>query len=315
MCLAALALDQNRRFPLVIAGNRDEFFDRAAARLAWWRPEETGPEILGGRDLTAGGTWLGLTLQGRLGLVTNVRDPRRNDPHAPSRGDIIPLWLRSGQPLDRFWPRVSMSGYNGFNLIAADFAQGECFWISNTGEPPKRLGKGIYGLSNAQIDTPWPKVQRLKSRMAEAIQAFDEVDDLADDLFDALADRTPAPDEQLPHTGVGLEWERALSPAFIRTADGRYGTRCSTLVIAERANKRLVTHVFERSFSPQTGMALLRRVSLKNWPPRHTLTSVPGEPPAPADASESGPISEESQDELAIKRPRARGVLKPLKVR
>jgi len=314
MCLAVLALDASRRFPLVIAANRDEFFDRTAARLAWWRPDPAAPEMLGGRDLTAGGTWMGLTLQGRLALVTNVRDPARQDPQAPSRGELVPMWLRGDQPLDRFWPRIAMGGYNGFNLIAADFAAGTCHWMSNTQTMPCAVDRGIHGLSNALLDTPWPKVQRLKSRLGEALHACGSADELADELFDALADREPAPDADLPRTGVSLDWERVLSPAFIRTEDGRYGTRCSTLVITERVNKRLVTHVLERSYTAQPGVALLRRLSLRNWPPRHTQ-SLGTVTASPDEASIAGPISEEAADEAPQRRPRARGVLKPLHAR
>lgn len=314
MCLAVLALDASRRFPLVIAANRDEFFDRPAARLAWWRPDPAAPEILGGRDLTAGGSWLGLTLQGRLALVTNVRDPASQDPQAPSRGELVPMWLRGDQPLDRFWPRIAMGGYNGFNLIAADFAAGTCHWMSNTQAMPRAVDRGIHGLSNALLDTPWPKVQQLKSRLGEALHACGSADELADELFDALADRQPAPEESLPRTGVSLEWERVLSSAFIRTEDGRYGTRCSTLVITERINKRLVTHVLERSYTARPGVALLRRLTLRNWPPRHTQ-SQGALPPPQDEASIAGPISEESAEESPQRRPRARGVLKPLHAR
>lgn len=314
MCLAVLALDASRRFPLVIAANRDEFFDRPAARLAWWRPDPAAPEILGGRDLTAGGSWLGLTLQGRLALVTNVRDPARQDPQAPSRGELVPMWLRGDLPLDRFWPRIAMGGYNGFNLIAADFAAGTCHWMSNTQAMPRAVDRGIHGLSNALLDTPWPKVQQLKSRLGEALHACGSADELADELFDALADRQPAPEESLPRTGVSLEWERVLSSAFIRTEDGRYGTRCSTLVITERINKRLVTHVLERSYTARPGVALLRRLTLRNWPPRHTQ-SQGALPPPQDEASIAGPISEESAEESPQRRPRARGVLKPLHAR
>lgn len=314
MCLAALALDASRRFPLVLAANRDEFFDRPAARLAWWHPSPEGPEILGGRDLAAGGTWLGLTLQGRLALVTNVRDPSRIDPDAPSRGQLVPLWLRGDLPLDRFWPRVAMGGYNGFNLIAADFAAGTCHWMSNTEVLPRAMERGIHGLSNAVLDTPWPKVQKLKSRLGEALHACGSAEELADELLDALADREKAADEALPRTGVSLDWERELSPAFIRTPDGRYGTRCSTEIITERVHKRLVTHVLERSYTAQPGVALLRRLTLRNWPPRHTqaLAAAAG---VPDEASMAGPISEEAAEDVPQRRPRARGVLKPAHAR
>lgn len=306
MCLVALAIDLDRRFPLVIAANRDEFFDRAAARLAWWNAAPDSPPILGGRDLEAGGTWLGLTAAGRLGLLTNVRDPARNDPDAPSRGRIVPEWLSAREPVDRFWMRTALAGYNGFNLLAADFHLGECFWASNDGSHPRRLDRGLYGLSNASLDTPWPKVERLKAQLAEALEHADSVDALADDLFDALASREQPADAQLPDTGVGLERERQLAPIFIRTPDGRYGTRCSTLVITERSGRHNLTHVLERSYSAQGGVALLRRATLNHWPPRYAA----GEAAQPA---QHGAISESEVDASAAapRRTRVRSLLRP----
>lgn len=306
MCLVALAIDLDRRFPLVIAANRDEFFERAAARLTWWNAGPDSPAILGGRDLEAGGTWLGLTAAGRLGLLTNVRDPARNDPDAPSRGRIVPEWLSAREPVDRFWMRTALAGYNGFNLLAADFQAGECFWASNDGSHPRRLDRGLYGLSNASLDTPWPKVERLKAQLAEALEHADSVDTLADDLFDALASREQPADAQLPDTGVGLERERQLAPIFIRTPDGRYGTRCSTLVITERSGRHNLTHVLERSYSAHGGVALLRRATLTQWPPRYAA----GEAAQPA---QQGAISESEVDASAAapRRTRVRSLLRP----
>jgi uncharacterized protein with NRDE domain len=309
MCLVALAIDHHRRFPLVIAANRDEHFKRATARLAWWNPDAGGPAILGGRDLEAGGTWLGLTAEGRLALITNVRDPARNDPTSPSRGRIVPDWLAGRERTDRFWMRTALSGYNGFNLLAFDFRQGECFFASNDGSHPLRLERGIHGLSNASLDTPWPKVQALKSRLREAIDAASAVDTLATSLFDALADRSEAPDVELPHTGLALEWERRLSAAFIRAPDAGYGTRCSTLVITEKVNRHLVTHVLERTFSATGGVALLRRSTLKNWPPRYALDARHG-----YTASEPEAVSESELPEAAtpaLPAQRIRTLLKP----
>ena len=225
MCLLTLALDESRRFPLVVAANRDEFFARPAARLAWWTPEPGATQILGGRDLDAGGTWLGLSAEGRLGLLTNVRDPSRLDPGAPSRGRIVPEWLAARERVDQFWMRTALAGYNGFNLIAADFALGECYWASNNGMHPLRLERGVYGLSNAGLDTPWPKVVALKSRTREAVAESASLDELSARLFDALADRTVPGDSALPDTGVGIDKERMLAPAFIRPPDHAYGTR------------------------------------------------------------------------------------------
>ena len=314
MCLVALAIDHNRRFPLVIAANRDEYFRRAAARLSWWTPESGGPAILGGRDLESGGTWMGLTAEGRLALVTNIRDPKRMEADAPSRGRIVPDWLSGRERTDRFWMRSALSGYNGFNLVAFDFRQGECFYASNNGNFPMRLERGVLGLSNASLDTPWPKVETLKSRLQQAMDSSSSVDTLSVQLFAALADRSEASDDELPETGVPLEVERRLSSAFIRTPDGAYGTRCSTLIITEKVNRHLVTHVLERSFSA-TGMALLRRSTIRNWPPRYSL-----EEEASFTPSEQGAVSEselaESASAMALpppamKRTRVRSLLKP----
>jgi uncharacterized protein with NRDE domain len=312
MCLVAFAVDHNRRFPLVIAANRDEFFKRAAARLAWWTPEAGGPAILSGRDLEAGGTWMGLTAQGRLALVTNVRDPQNNDPAAPSRGQIVPDWLAGRERTDRFWMRTALSGYNGFNLVAFDFRKGEYFWATNNGQLPVRLERGIHGLSNASLDTPWPKVESLKSRMHDAIDTAASVEALSLQLFDALADRSEAPDERLPETGMPLDVERRLSAAFIRTPDAGYGTRCSTLLITEKVNRHLVTHVLERSFSA-TGVALLRRSLLKNWPPRYSVDEQQPFTPSEQEAVSESEIGAETSTEVqpAAKRTRVRSLLKP----
>src|SRR6218665_3447101 len=191
MCLLTVAIDQSRRFPLVIAGNRDEFFNRQAARLAWWSPGAGLPDILSGRDLHAGGSWLGLTAQGRLALLTNVRDPSRIDPNAPSRGEIVTRWLAGDLEADRFWMRTALSGYNGFNLIAADFQRGDCFYASNQRPNPVRLERGLYGLSNGALDTPWPKVEALKEATREALESSETVDALAARLFHALPDPPP----------------------------------------------------------------------------------------------------------------------------
>ena len=309
MCLVALAIDQNRRFPLVVATNRDEFFLRPAARLAWWAPPGGGPDVLSGRDLESGGTWLGLTAQGRLALLTNVRDPSRVEADAPSRGRIVPEWLTAQETAGQFWMRTALSGHNGFNLIAADFRRGECFWASNMAPYPLRLERGVYGLSNAGLDTPWPKVQQLKARLRESIAAAETVDALATQLFAALADREPAADDALPRTGVRMELERQLSPAFIRSPDQSYGTRCSTLIITERAGRHPVTHVLERSFSANGGVALLRRSTLRNWPPRYTDDGI-GEVSEQAAVAETELFGESLRTD-PVKRTRVRSLLKP----
>ena len=313
MCLVALAIDENRRFPLVIATNRDEFFDRPAARMGWWTPAEGGPEILAGRDLQAGGTWLGLTATGRMALVTNVRRAVHPDPGAPSRGGIVPAWLRTELRPDQFWMQTSLSGYAPFNLIAADFRRGDCFWASNDEAIPRRIERGIHGLSNASLDTPWPKVVALKQRMADALRAADSVESLSGDLFAALADRELAPENQLPSTGIGKERERLLSPAFIRTPDGTYGTRCSTVIITEKIKRQLVTHVFERTYTSGPGVALLRRTLLKDWPPRYAdRAHHPVEASVVAETEDDGSGVPTLEMPPTPKKTRVRSLLKPI---
>ncbi len=269
MCLAALAINADRRFPLVLAANRDEYFDRPAAPLHWWAFEPGGPEILAGRDLFAGGTWMGLSRAGRLAFVTNVRNPTDRNPDAPSRGSLVPLWLRGDLSMEAFSAATSAVAYNGFNLIAVDVARDESFWTSNRAGAPQKLEPGVHAVSNALLDTPWPKVQQLKQRTQAAVQTAASAEALAEALLAALADPTQAPDELLPDTGVPIELERLLSPAFIRSPDGRYGTRCSTVIITERLAHGSVTHVIERSWEPAAGAAQAvrtNRMTLIDWP-------------------------------------------------
>jgi uncharacterized protein with NRDE domain len=180
----------------------------------------------------------------------------------------VPLWLQSQGHGEPPWDQLALPSYKPVNLLAADFAQGECWWASSLRTSATRLGPGLHGLSNADLDTPWPKVQKLKQRVAAALDAHaaESLATLVSGLFAALSDREEAADADLPRTGVSLEWERALSAIFIRSADGRYGTRCSTLVITEHLHGHRVTHVLERSFPSGPGLALLRHVTLDDWP-------------------------------------------------
>jgi uncharacterized protein with NRDE domain len=269
MCLAALAFEAHTRFPFVLAANRDEAFDRPAAGLGWWEPGEGLPAVLGGRDLQAAGTWLGLTAQGRLALLTNVRrgGNTRADTLAPSRGEIVARWLRGDAEPSRFTVDIGLAGYNGFNLLAIDFPQATRFWASSDALP-QRLHKGVFGVSNAALDTPWPKVTQLKQRLQQAVRQGGTAQALAGRLFDALADRTQAADHSLPSTGITLERERQLSSAFIQTPERRYGTRCSTVVLTEVAHGGWLTHVVERSFGTEGQLEAVRQTELAGWPPK-----------------------------------------------
>jgi uncharacterized protein with NRDE domain len=221
MCLVLIAWRGMAQYPVVVAANRDEFHARASAAAHWWPGV---PPILAGQDLQAGGTWLGMTRNGRFAALTNYRDPEQRRLNAPSRGTLVTSILTSGagtaQILDHL--REVGGGYGGFNLIFSDGERLAVFEsIKGTG---RELGPGIYGLSNHLLDTPWPKVETGKSRLS---QALSQLPDTRAALA-LLRDAEPAPDDQLPRTGVSLEWERLLSSAFVRAA--AYGTRCSTLM-------------------------------------------------------------------------------------
>jgi uncharacterized protein with NRDE domain len=246
MCLAVIALAAHPRYALVVAANRDEFHARTAARAAWG----TAPpfiDIVAGRDLVAGGTWLGARRDGRWALVTNVRDGTGNDAGARSRGELVPRVLNApAKPraaADDI--RVAAHRYNGFNLLAGDFAG--AIWMSNRGAGPIDLAAGIHGLSNALLDTPWPKLALTRQRIAAWAAAGDA--DTAP-LFAALADRAQAPDALLPSTGVTFDRERLLSSPFI--VSDSYGTRCSTVFTIDRdGHARFHERTFDAAGMPE----------------------------------------------------------------
>lgn len=213
MCLIALAWRAHPRYDLVLAANRDEFHARAADAAAFW-PD--APQVFGGRDRAQGGSWLALSTAGRLAAVTNVRRMQVPDPAAPSRGALVADYVRVGREPQQ------LSRYAGFNLLLWD--GGAPRYLSNQA-PPQTLAPGVHGLSNATLNTPWPKLLRLRETLSHWCAAG--TSDPAP-LFAALRDERAAEDHELPDTGVGLEMERLLSAPFIRSS--RYGTRASTLV-------------------------------------------------------------------------------------
>ncbi|HXR57517.1 MAG TPA: NRDE family protein [Casimicrobiaceae bacterium] len=242
MCLAVIALDVHPRYALVLAANRDEFHARPAQVAHWWSDAGLVP-ILAGRDLAQGGTWLGVTGDGRWAFVTNVREPGRFDPDAPSRGALVPALLRDARaPADALTAILGdAQRYNGFNVVAGD-ASGAAFG-SNRAHAVVALTSGINGVSNAGLDTPWPKLVRAKDGVARWIASGEP--DLAP-LWTVLADRAFAADHDLPHTGISRERERLLSSPFI--VSETYGTRCSTLVAFARDGE---AQFVERSFDRQ----------------------------------------------------------------
>ncbi|HET6837095.1 MAG TPA: NRDE family protein [Gemmatimonadales bacterium] len=240
MCLLLLALDSHPHYQLIVAANRDEFYDRPTASAHFW---SDAPAVLGGLDLQAGGTWLGVDRRGRFAAVTNYRQGERETPAPRSRGLLVSEYLKGNSGTRQFMESVERDAglYNGFNLIAGD--AGGLFYYSNREGRIRRLQPGVYGLSNHLLDTPWPKVSATKSAFGALLR--ERGAELTTELFALLADRQRAPDGQLPATGISQEWEQLLSSAFI--ASDRYGTRSSTVVLFGRNGS---IRFIERNFGP-----------------------------------------------------------------
>jgi len=222
MCLILFALGAHPEYPLVIAANRDEYYRRPTAKAGFWHDH---PQVLAGRDLECMGTWLGITRGGRFAALTNFRDPHERKTDAPSRGQLVSDFLASEQEASEYLEQVEARAqqYNGFNLLAGDLDR--IFFFSSRAGPVQQVSRGVHGLSNNLLDTPWPKVMRGKLRLQEALA--DEPN--AETLLDLLHDCEPADESELPDTGVGTQMERVLSPALI--VSSQYGTRSSTAVL------------------------------------------------------------------------------------
>lgn len=220
MCLIAIAWRARRDLPLLVAANRDEWRERPAKPAHWW-PEH--PDLLAGRDLQAGGTWMGVTRGGRFAAVTNFRDPSDKRAMARSRGTLVTEFLVGNETPARFLSNLSARAheYNGFNLIVGDGSS--LFYFGSREGQPRAIEAGVHALSNHLLDEPWPKV--VAARLAMEVALAD--DEPTGVLFDLLSDASTPPDEALPKTGVGLDWERRLASALITGAE--YGTRASTV--------------------------------------------------------------------------------------
>ena len=243
MCLILFGWRAHGRFPLIVAANRDEFYARSSTTASFW---DEAPDVLAGRDRQGGGTWLGVTRTGRVAAVTNYRDPSSFKEHAPSRGALVSEYLRSRENPETFIARIKPLAhqFNGFSLLLAD--AGCLVTFSNRGESV-RPEPGIHGMSNHLLDTPWPKVAEGKHELAELLATG--ADPSPEPLLALLASRSRPPDERLPDTGVGREWERVLAPRFI--ASPHYGTRCSTvLLIDQEGNATFVERAFDTAAEP-----------------------------------------------------------------
>ena len=224
MCLIAWNWQPGTAQPLLLLANRDEFYARPSQAMHWWK----GCEVLAGRDLAGGGTWLGLTRSARVAALTNYRDPANFQPDAPSRGALVANFLQgtlsAANYLESILPTVER--YNGFNLLVFDGTQ--LMGLESRHARMVAMGAGIGAVSNADFLIPWPKLEKLRTGLAQAVERMPPDQEQDHALWDLLCDAEAAPDELLPRTGIPLERERALSTAFIATPD--YGTRASTLL-------------------------------------------------------------------------------------
>jgi uncharacterized protein with NRDE domain len=245
VCLLVLAWNAHPRYRLIVAANRDEYHDRPSAPLARWAEPS---QVVGGQDLRAGGAWLAVGGRQRFGVVTNFREMRRPRTESPSRGDLIPSYLSHEAGTHDFLCALEAEAQNfsGFNLLLAD--ERDLWYATNRAEPfVRRLQPGIHGLSNQFLDTPWPKLLRVRRRFATWLAEYPDLP--REELFDMLADRTQVTaDEDLPRTGLPIERERLISSPFV--LDPSYGTRCSTIVMMETSGATLIA---ERRFD-STGM-------------------------------------------------------------
>ena len=239
MCLLLMALNTHATYPLILLANRDEYYERPSASARFWAE---APSVLAGKDLRAGGTWLGITRKGRIGAVTNYRDPASIKQGAPSRGRLVSDFLLGQLGPEEYIGKLGRGAgkYNGFNLIVGE--KGQYYWYSNRGDGVRSLSAAIYGLSNHLLDTPWPKVVRGKDALTSLLSA--QRAPSLEVLFHILGDGTVADNASLPHTGVELEWERVLSPIFIKSPT--YGTRSSTVMLIDADNR--ITFV-EKTFN------------------------------------------------------------------
>ena len=243
MCLIAFAYRLLPDYPLVLIANRDEFYQRPSQTMSFW---EDDPDILGGRDLEAGGSWLALHRDGRLAAVTNHRNGKARQTDALSRGHLIRDYLANTESAAEFSSKLrgQMDQYGGFNLLLGD--QQGLYYLSNRGGGSQALAPGLYGLSNAHLDSPWPKTEALKQRLARYLEQQPSPD--CDDLLPLMWHRETAANHLLPDTGISHTWEKLLSSCFIQSPELGYGTRATTALLQHRDGRISIS---EQNFSAE----------------------------------------------------------------
>jgi len=239
MCLIVFSYRQHPKYELILAANRDENYKRPTRQARFW---DDHPNILAGKDLQAGGTWMGINKAGFFSALTNFRDPSIQRDNPPSRGHLVLDYLKNPQPPHEYLSSLAERAdkYMGFNLLAGNIHQ--LGYYSNQERDIQLLDPGLYGLSNHLLNTPWPKVERAKDRLNQLV---DQQRISEDALFNLLADDRQAPDDKLPDTGIPKGIEKQVSPVFIKSEN--YGTRCSTLLLIDKSGEFTFT---ERRFEP-----------------------------------------------------------------
>jgi uncharacterized protein with NRDE domain len=242
MCLIFFSINEHPKYKLIVAANRDEFYERPALPAHWWKK----PQILAGKDLKGNGTWMAVNKNGKFAALTNYRDPASFDAQKESRGKIIVDYFLTEKENDFFESlKHARSKYNSYNFIG--YQQGKISYYSNRLDEVTVLKKGNFALSNGLLDTAWPKVEKIKRDMAGLLKNH-MVDTQA--ILELLSDTTLALDEQLPHTGVPLQKERMLSPVFIKSEN--YGTRCSSVLLIDQSGH---IEFEERTYIPKKSVA------------------------------------------------------------
>ncbi len=253
MCLILFSWDNHPKYKLIVAANRDEFYERPTKSLGLW---EEHPEVIAGKDLSAGGTWLGINQNGKFTALTNYRDISSIKDNAPSRGDLTKKFLTENISAEQFYQEVhpTLESYNGFNILNG--TPDHLTYFNNQEKTLVTVEPGVYGLSNAFLDTPWPKVSRAKQMFSELI---DQNQIYEDDLINFMKDKTPAEDNELPETGLSYEMEKVVSSMFL--ASEKYGTCCTTVLLVDNdGNGKII----EQSY-PVGGRSDERKVFTFKW--------------------------------------------------
>lgn len=247
MCLITFAYKVHPRYRLILAANRDEFYERPTRKAQFWA-EEKQPRLLAGKDLEAGGTWMGINTLGKWGALTNYRDPSWTRDNPPSRGELVLDFLKNkNSPKAQLHDLKEKANiYNGFNLLLGDSR--DILHYSNVNNTIAEIKAGIHGVSNALLDTSWPKLNQAKENLSNVIN---NKNFKVEKLFELLKNEHKPTEEELPNTGIPKEWEKAVSSVFIKTES--YGTRCSTLLLIDNTDKATF---IERRYDPRSSLIL-----------------------------------------------------------